>query len=76
MLDQIIETVKNLDKYEDYKAVVDDGIVRFYDQNEEVEVFDAIQALENARQQIEETGNSEAKIRYDGLKYFTIEVVY
>lgn len=76
MLDQIIETVKNLDRYEDYKAVVDDGIVRFYDQNEEVEVFDAIQALENAKQQFEETGNSEAEIRYDGLKYFTVEIIY
>ena len=32
--------------------------------------------VENAVRQLEKTGNSEAEIRYDGLKYFTVNAIY
>lgn len=32
--------------------------------------------VEDAVRQLEETGNSEAEIRYDGLKYFTVSAIY
>lgn len=78
MLDNIIETVKELNRYKDYRAeVCNDGTVFFYDDNDELaEVFKAQEALRNAVGQIESTGNDEAEIRYDGLKYFTVNAIY
>lgn len=77
MLANIIETVKELDRYEDYEAVVDNGTIFFYDEDDElVEVFNAGEALRNAVEQIESSGNDEAEIRYDGLKYFTVNAIY
>lgn len=77
MLANIIETVKELDRYEDYEAVVDSGTIFFYDEDDElVEVFNAGEALRNAVEQIESSGNDEAEIRYDGLKYFTVNAIY
>lgn len=77
MLDNIIETVKGLDRYEDYEAAVDNGTIFFYDEDDElVEVFNAGEALRNAVEQIESSGNDEAEIRYDGLKYFTVNAIY
>ena len=77
MLDHIIETVKSLDRYEDYEAVVDNGTIFFYDEDDElVEVFNAGEALRNAVEQIESSSNDEAEIRYDGLKYFTVNAIY
>lgn len=77
MLASIIETVKELDRYEDYEAVVDNGTIFFYDEDDElVEVFNAGEALRNAVEQIESSGNDEAEIRYDGLKYFTVNAIY
>ena len=32
--------------------------------------------VEDAIRQLEETGNSEAEIRYDGLKYFIVNAIY
>lgn len=32
--------------------------------------------VEDAIRQFEETGNSEAEIRYDGLKYFIVNAIY
>lgn len=78
MLDNIIETVKELNRYKDYRAeVCNDGTIFFYDDNDELaEVFKAQEALRNAVGQIESTGNEEAEIRYDGLKYFTVNAIY
>lgn len=78
MLDSIVETVKSLDRYKDYEAVVDeDGTIFFYDDDDElVEVFNAGEALRNAVEQIESSGNDEAEIRYDGLKCFTVNAIY
>lgn len=77
MLTNIIETVKELDRYEDYEAVVDNGTIFFYDEDDElVEVFNAGEALRNAVEQIESSGNDEAEIRYDGLKYFIVNAIY
>lgn len=77
MLANIIETVEELDRYEDYEAVVDNGTIFFYDEDDElVEVFNAGEALRNAVEQIESSGNDEAEIRYDGLKYFTVNAIY
>lgn len=77
MLANIIETVEELDRYEDYEAVVDNGTIFFYDEDDElVEVFNAGEALRNAVEQIESSGNDEAEIRYDDLKYFTVSAIY
>lgn len=70
MLENIIETVKELDRYEDYEAVVDNGTIEL------AEVFNAGEVLRNAVEQIESSGNDEAEIRYDGLKYFTVSAIY
>lgn len=77
MLANIIETVKELDRYEDYEAVVDNDTIFFYDEDDElVEVFNAGEALRNAVEQIESSDNDEAEIRYDGLKHFTVNAIY
>lgn len=77
MLENIIETVKALDRYEDYEAVVDNGTIFFYDDDDKlVEVFNTGETLREAVEQIESSGNDEAKIRYDGLKYFTVSAIY
>ena len=78
MLDQIIDTVKNLDRYEDYEAVVDDdGTIHFYDDDdEEAEVFVASEALQEAIDYMLQNCTEEAEIRYDGLKYFTVSAIY
>ena len=77
MLENIIETVKELDRYEDYKAVVDNGTIFFYDDDDKlVEVFNTGETLREAVEQIESSGNDEAEIRYDGLKYFTVNAIY
>jgi hypothetical protein len=75
MLDQIIDTVKNLDRYKDYEAVVDeDGTIHFYD--EETEIFVSSEALQEAIDYMLQNGTEEAEIRYDGLKYFTVSAIY
>ena len=77
MLENIIETVKALDRYEDYEAVVDNGTIFFYDDDDKlVEVFNTGETLREAVEQIELSGNDEAEIRYDGLKYFTVNAIY
>ena len=77
MLENIIETVKALDRYEDYEAVVDNGTIFFYDDDDKlVEVFNTGETLREAVEQIESSGNDEAEIRYDGLKYFTVSAIY
>lgn len=76
MLENIIETVKELDRYEDYEAVVDNGTIFFYDDDKLAEVFNAGEALRSAVEQIESSGNDEAEIRYDGLKYFIVNAIY
>ena len=78
MLDQIIDTVKNLDRYKDYEAVVDDdGTIHFYDDDdEEVEIFVASEALWEAIDYMLQNCTEEAEIRYDGLKYFTVNAIY
>ena len=78
MLDSIVETVKSLDRYKDYEAVVDeDGTIHFYDDDdEEVEIFVASEALQKAIDYILQNGTEEAEIRYDGLKYFTVNAIY
>lgn len=78
MLDNIIETVKILDRYEDYEAVVDDdGTIHFYDDDdEEAEIFVASEALQEAIDYMLQNATEEAEIRYDGLKYFTINAIY
>lgn len=77
MLENIIETVKALDRYENYEAVVDNGTIFFYDDDDRlVEVFNTGETLRNAVEQIESSGNDEAEIRYDGLKYFTVNAIY
>lgn len=76
MLENIIETVKELDRYEDYEAVVDSGTIFFYDDDKLAEVFNAGEALRSAVEQIESSGNDEAEIRYDGLKYFIVNAIY
>ena len=69
MLDQIIDTVKNLDRYKDYEAVVDDD-------DEEAEIFVASEALQEAIDYMLQNATEEAEIRYDGLKYFTVNAIY
>lgn len=78
MLDQIIDTVKNLDRYKDYEAVVDDdGTIHFYDDDdEEAEIFVASEALQEAIDYMLQNCTEEAEIRYDGLKYFTVNAIY
>lgn len=78
MIDQIIDTVKNLDIYEDYEAVVDeDGTIHFYDDDdEEAEVFVSSEALREAIDYMLQNCTEEAEICYDGLKYFTINAIY
>ena len=76
MLENIIETVKELDRYEDYEAVVDSGTIFFYDDDKLAEVFNAGEVLRSAVEQIESSGNDEAEIRYDGLKYFIVNAIY
>lgn len=78
MLDSIVETVKSLDRYKDYEAVVDDdGTIHFYDDDdEEVEVFVASEALREATDYMLQNCTEEAEIRYDGLKYFTVNAIY
>ena len=76
MLENIIETVKELDRYEDYEAVVDSGTIFFYDDDKLAEVFNAGEALRSAVEQIESSGNDEAEIRYDDLKYFIVNAIY
>lgn len=78
MLDQIIDTVKNLDRYEDYEAVVDDdGTIHFYDDDdEEVEIFVSSETLQEAIDYMLQNCTEEAEIRYDGLKYFTVDAIY
>ena len=69
MLDQIIDTVKNLDRYKDYEAVVDDD-------DEEAEIFVSSEALQEAIDYMLQNCTEEAEIRYDGLKYFTVSAIY
>ena len=76
MLENIIETVKELDRYEDYEAVVDSGTIFFYNDDKLAEVFNAGEALRSAVEQIESSGNDEAEIRYNGLKYFIVNAIY
>ena len=77
MLENIIACVTCMDRYKDYEAVVDNGTIFFYDDDDElVEVFNTGEALRNAVEQIESSGNDEAEIRYDGLKYFTVKAIY
>lgn len=78
MLENIIETVKGLDLYESYRAeVCNDGTMFFYDDGDELaEVFKAQEALREAVDYMESTGNEEAEVRYDGIKYFIVEAVY
>ena len=78
MLDQIIDTVKNLDRYKDYEAVVDeDGTIHFYDDDdEETEIFVSSEALWEAIDYMLQNCTEEAEIRYDGLKYFTVSAIY
>lgn len=76
MLENIIETVKELDRYEDYEAVVDSGTIFFYDDDKLAEVFNAGEALRSAVEQIESSGNDEAEIRYNGLKCFIVNAIY
>lgn len=78
MLDQIIDTVKNLDRYKDYEtAVDDDGTIHFYDDDdEETEVFVTSEALQKAIDYMLQNGMEEVEIRYDGLKYFTVNAIY
>lgn len=78
MLENIIETVKGLDIYEGYRAeVYNDGTIFFYDDDDELaEVFKAQEALREAVDYMESTGNEEAEVRYDGIKYFIVEAVY
>ena len=78
MLDNIVETVRSLDRYEDYEAVVDeDGTIHFYDDDdEEVEIFVASEALQEAIDYMLQNCTEEAEIRYDGLKYFTVSAIY
>lgn len=78
MLDQIIDTVKNLDRYKDYEAVVDDdGTIHFYDDDdEEAEIFVSSEALQEAIDYMLQNCTEEAELRYDGLKYFTVSAIY
>ena len=78
MLDNIIERVKSLDRYEDYEAVVDDdGTIHFYDDDdEEAGIFVASEALQEAIDYMLQNCTEEAEIRYDGLKYFTVNAIY
>ena len=78
MLDSIVETVKSLDRYKDYEAVVDeDGTIHFYDDDdEETEIFVSSEALQEAIDYMLQNGTEEAEIRYDGLKYFTVNAIY
>lgn len=78
MLENIIETVKELDRYEGYRVeVCNDGTMFFYDDDDELaEVFKAQEALREAVDYMESSGNDEAEIRYDGLKDFTVNAIY
>lgn len=76
MLENIIDTVKNLDRYEDYEAVVDDFMIEFYQDDDLVAVVDAGVILRTAIDYINATGNESCEIRYDGLKTFEVEAVY
>lgn len=78
MLANIIETVKGLDLYESYRVeVCNDGTMFFYDDDDELaEVFKAQEALREVVDYMESTGNEEAEVRYDGIKYFIVEAVY
>ena len=78
MLENIIETVKGLDIYEGYRVeVCNDGTMFFYDDDDELaEVFKAQEALREAVDYMESTGNEEAEVRYDGIKFFIVEAIY
>lgn len=78
MLENIIETVKGLDLYESYRAeVCNDGTMFFYDDDDGLaEVFKAQEALREAVDYMESTGNEEAEVRYDGIKFFIVEAIY
>lgn len=83
ILNQIIETVKKLDRYEDYFAVDMDGDIAFYESeqaykngDEAIEWFDANVATEEAIDKMGQNCTEEAEIRYDGLKFFTVEAIY
>ena len=78
MLDSIVETVKSLDRYKDYEAVVDDdSTIHFYDDDdEEAEIFVSSEALREAIDYMLQNCTEEAEIRYDGLKYFTVNAIY
>lgn len=78
MLENIIETVKGLDIYEGYRAeVYNDGTIFFYDDDDDLaEVFKAQEALREAVDYMESTGNEEAEVRYDGIKFFIVEAIY
>lgn len=78
MLENIIETVKGIDIYEDYRVeVCNDGTMFFYDDDDELaEVFKAQEALREVVDYMESTGNEEAEVRYDGIKFFIVEAIY
>lgn len=79
MLENIIETVKGLDIYEGYRAeVCNDGTMYFYDDDDDelAGVFKAQEALREAVDYMESTGNEEAEVRYDGIKFFIVEAIY
>lgn len=52
------------------------GLDRLSGQGYDTNLWSIEAIVEDAVRQFEEAGNSEAQIRYDGLKYFTVNAIY
>lgn len=81
MYKQIVETVTNLDRYKHYYVQDKNGVLFFYDQDDEYleqirEAWDVNATIDEIIDNYEQTGNKEAEIRYDGIKFFTQSVIF
>lgn len=82
MAEEIRNTVKSLDRYKDYYCDESNPyMLFFYDQDDDAlenakEVFDVSEAIDSVIHRYEETGDTTAEIRYDGVKFFTQDVIF
>lgn len=77
MRKEITHTVKQLPLYKGLDCDSSSaGLLMFYDDNNNlVAAYDVSSAVDEVIQQYEETGNTTAELRYDGIKYFTQDII-
>lgn len=85
LIDEIKEIIQGLREYENYRAEFSElnNTLYLYDSDDfsddfdarPVKIFDIGAMAEEALQYYTETGNGEAEIKYDGEKFFTVEVL-